>query len=115
MPCMQGMQSGKSDILGMVRPVPCGQIILGKTQPAHPLDMPGAHCKREDRRSSHLVFAFYTLSAAPPSIGITASGWPPQGQEQGHGHGREAKVVTNHLPMKPGPWDINVAHTWGWR
>lgn len=66
-----------------------------------------------ERGALHLVFTFYTLSASPPSIGITASGWQPQGQEQGHRDGREATIVMSHLPKEPGPWDINVAHTCG--
>lgn len=37
------------------------------------------------------MFALYTVSASPLSIGITASGWWPQGQEQGHRDGKGGK------------------------
>lgn len=113
MPCMQRMPSGKRDTLGMVKPVPCGQVIPGMLQGKLGPPILCTCPVLTERRALHLVFTFYALSASPPSIGITASGWQPQRQEQGHRDGREAKIVMSHIPMDRGPWDINVAHTCG--
>lgn len=113
MSCMPGMPNGNSDTLGMVKPVPCRQVMPGMLQDKLGPPILCTCPVLTERGALHIVFTFYTLSASPPSIGITASGWQPQGQERGHRDGREAKIVMSHLPMESGPWDINVAHTWG--
>lgn len=116
MPCIQGMPSGKSDTLGMVRPVPCGQAIPGMLQdklglPIIPtcLVLTDLNDVKVPRSNIHFLSSVCISSNHRNNCQWLVA----LEQEQQHREGKEAKVTTGHLPVESGPWGTGAAHPWG--